>query len=97
MKKSPPSTPKAFSSTASSTSAASKTKSSGVLKFPLLFGRSNYLWMLIGLAFIVVGNVMMIGKEDIYSFTKITLAPIVIMAGFLVEIYAIMHRPAARP
>jgi hypothetical protein len=53
--------------------------------------------MLIGLAFIVVGNVMMIGKEDIYSFTKITLAPIVIMAGFLVEIYAIMHRPAARP
>jgi bacteriorhodopsin len=72
-------------------------KASGGIRFPLLFGRSNYMWMLIGLALIVAGNVMMIGNEDIYSFTKITLAPIVIMSGFLLEIYAIMHRPASRP
>jgi hypothetical protein len=35
----------------------------------------------------------MIGKEDIYSFTKITLAPIIIMAGYLVELVAILYRP----
>lgn len=78
-------------------SASATGKASGGIRFPLLFGRSNYMWMLIGLALIVVGNVLMIGNEDIYSFTKITLAPIVIMLGFLVEIYAIMHRPASRP
>jgi len=93
------------SSTASSSESAggkssggksSGSKSSGGVRFPLLFGRSNYMWMLIGLTLIVAGNILMIGNEDIYSFTKITLAPIVIMAGFLVEIYAIMHRPASR-
>lgn len=82
---------------AAGAAARDRAKPSGTFNYPLLFGRSHYRWMLIGLALIVVGNVMMIGNEDIYSFTKITLAPIVIMAGFLVEIYAIMHRPAARP
>ena len=92
--------PVASSTASSSVSSGGKSsggKSSGGVRFPLLFGRSNYMWMLIGLALIVVGNVLMIGNEDIYSFTKITLAPIVIMLGFLVEIYAIMYRPASRP
>ncbi|MFM8492919.1 MAG: DUF3098 domain-containing protein [Bacteroidota bacterium] len=97
MKKSTLNTTKSAASTANSASSTASGKSQNGINFPLLFGRSNYLWMLIGLALIVVGNVLMIGKEDIYSFTKITLAPIVIMAGFLVEIYAIMHRPASRP
>ena len=91
--------PVASSTASSSESAGGKSsggKSSGGVRFPLLFGRSNYMWMLIGLTLIVAGNILMIGNEDIYSFTKITLAPIVIMAGFLVEIYAIMHRPASR-
>jgi len=96
MKKSTISISKASASVTPSSTAAGRGKSLGGINFPLLFGRSNYIWMLIGLALIVVGNVLMIGKEDIYSFTKITLAPIIIMAGFLVEIYAIMHRPASR-
>ncbi len=58
----------------------------------LLFSKKNYTLMLIGLGLIALGNILMIGNEDIYSFTKITLAPILIMAGFLVEIYAIMFR-----
>jgi ABC-type Mn2+/Zn2+ transport system permease subunit len=59
----------------------------------LLFSKKNYTLMLVGLGLIALGNILMIGNEDIYSFTKITLAPVLIMAGFLLEIYAIMFRP----
>lgn len=62
----------------------------------LLFRKKNYTWMLIGLGLIAAGNILMIGTEDIYGFTKITLAPVLIMAGFLVEIYAILYRPKAQ-
>jgi hypothetical protein len=48
------------------------------------------------LGLIALGNILMIGTEDIYGFTKITLAPILIMAGFLIEIYAILYRPKAK-
>ncbi len=58
-----------------------------------LFGRMNYRLMLLGLVLLVVGNLLMIGKEDIYSFTKITLAPLVISLGYLVELAAILYRP----
>lgn len=68
-----------------------QTKETGVL----LFSKKNYTLMLIGLGLIALGNILMIGTEDIYGFTKITLAPILIMAGFLVEIYAIMYRRKA--
>ncbi|HNW72590.1 MAG: DUF3098 domain-containing protein [Bacteroidales bacterium] len=58
--------------------------------------------MLIGLAFIVVGFLFMIGggsddpakfNPDIFSFRRITLAPILILAGFVTEIFAIMKKP----
>jgi hypothetical protein len=58
-----------------------------------LFQPINYLLMLLGLLLLLLGNALMIGKEDIYSFTKITLAPIIIMAGYLVELVAILYRP----
>jgi Protein of unknown function (DUF3098) len=58
-----------------------------------LFGPMNYRLMLLGLILLVVGNLLMIGKEDIYSFTKITLAPLVITSGYLVELAAILYRP----
>ncbi len=49
--------------------------------------------MLIGLACIVLGFVLMYGKEDIYDFRKTTLAPIVVLVGFAIEIFAIMKKP----
>jgi len=64
--------------------------------------------MLIGIAFIAVGFMLMVGggfelnenfvqpefdAEGLYSFRRITLAPIVIFIGFLIEIYAIMKKP----
>ncbi len=66
------------------------------------FGKKNYMLLLIGLALLVVGFLLMIGgkSEDpnvfnlaIFNFQRLTLSPIIILAGFVVEIYAIMWRP----
>jgi hypothetical protein len=65
------------------------------------FGRENYMWMLIGIACIFVGFILMSGggskdpnvfNPDIFSFRRITLAPIVVFIGFLIEIYAILKK-----
>ena len=65
------------------------------------FGRENYKWMLIGIAFLLVGFALMSGggskdpkifSEDIFSFRRITLAPIIVIAGFLIEVYAILKK-----
>jgi hypothetical protein len=59
------------------------------------------MMMLIGIAIIILGFVLMAGggehtatefDESIFSFRRITLAPIVVIAGFVFEIYAIMKR-----
>lgn len=61
----------------------------------------NYKLMLIGAAIIVLGFILMSGggdhtsthfDESIYSVRRITIAPIVVIAGFVFEIYAIMKR-----
>jgi hypothetical protein len=66
------------------------------------FGRDNYLWVLIGIAFILIGFLLMIGggsndpdvfNEAIFSFRRLTLAPILVLIGFGIEIYAIMKKP----
>jgi len=63
---------------------------------------ANYRLMLVGLGIIVLGFVLMAGggsddpnvfNEDMFSFRRITLAPIVVLAGFAFEIYAIMKKP----
>lgn len=67
--------------------------------FPL--ERKNYRLLAVGLAIIVIGFILMAGggsddpnvfNEDVYSFRRITLAPIVVLAGFIFEIYAIMKK-----
>jgi hypothetical protein len=68
-----------------------------------LFDKTNYYIMFAGLALILLGFVLMAGgkstdphvfnKEEIYSFRRITLAPILIIAGFVVEVVAIMRKP----
>lgn len=66
------------------------------------FGRENYRLLLIGLAFIVVGFLLMIGggskdpntfSYDIFNFRRLTLAPILVLAGYVIEIFAIMKKP----
>jgi len=64
--------------------------------------KENYKLMAIGFAIIVVGFILMSGggsndpnvfNPNIFSFRRITLAPIVLVIGFAFEIYAIMKKP----
>jgi hypothetical protein len=65
------------------------------------FGKQNYLILLVGLVLIALGFVLMIGggstdpdvfNEKMFNFQRITLAPILVLAGFVVEIVAIFWR-----
>lgn len=67
-----------------------------------LFDRKNYIWMAGGLACILLGFILMSGGKspdphqfnyaEIYSFRRITLAPMLILIGFGIEVYAIMRK-----
>lgn len=69
-------------------------------------GKENYLLLVIGFVIIVIGFLLMIGgksedpaifnEEEIFSFRRITLAPMVVLAGFIFEIWAIMKRPKSK-
>jgi hypothetical protein len=68
-----------------------------------LFGKENYKWMVIGLVVMAIGFFLMAGgkssdpnvfqDKDVYSTTRITIAPILIIAGLIIEIFAIMRKP----
>lgn len=58
-----------------------------------VFGKLNYQLMVLSMAIVVLGFILMAGKTDIYSFTKITLAPIVVVAGFALGVVAILKNP----
>lgn len=68
-----------------------------------LFSGDNYKWMAIGGVIIILGMVLMSGGKSenpntfdpkvVYSFTRVTLAPILIVGGLLVELYAILRKP----
>ncbi len=68
-----------------------------------LFDRTNYRLLLGGVALILIGLFLMAGGKspdpnvfsdaEIYSFRRITLAPLVMMIGFGIEIWAILRKP----
>ncbi len=64
--------------------------------------KENYLYLAIGFAIIIIGFMLMIGggsddpkvfSEEIFSWRRVTLAPIVVLFGFVFEIWAIMKKP----
>lgn len=59
------------------------------------FGKKNYTIMLIGIALLIIGFVIMsIDPEPFgFGFLGLTLGPIVVMTGFMVEIVAILYNP----
>jgi hypothetical protein len=68
--------------------------------FPLQ--KENYILLSIGFAIIMIGFLLMIGgrsddpnvfNEEIFNFRRITLAPIIVLFGFVFEIWAIMKKP----
>ncbi|MBC7382676.1 MAG: DUF3098 domain-containing protein [Bacteroidia bacterium] len=69
------------------------TKKVEVIEKDYVFGKENYTLMIAGVAVIFIGFVLMSGQEDIFDFRKITLAPIVVLAGFVIEVFAIMRKP----
>jgi len=73
-------------------------------KMNFALGPENYKLLAIGFGIIVLGFLLMLGgksddpnkfSEEIFSFRRITLAPLVVLAGFVFEIWAIMKKPKA--
>jgi hypothetical protein len=62
----------------------------------LIFEKSNYRWFIISIAVVILGFVLMAGTTDIYSNTKIVVAPIVVLTGFGIGFYAILKKPDAK-
>ena len=67
-----------------------------------VFGKRNYRFMIIGIIFIALGFILMSGggsddpnvfNEEIYSFRRIRIAPLIVIIGFAIEIYAILTKP----
>lgn len=89
--------------TANSKSTPASTEPKGNQVF--LFDKGNYTWMIGGVALILIGLALMAGGkspdphqfnyDEIYSFRRITLAPILMMIGFAMEVYAIMKKPSS--
>ena|ERR1700742_5248517 len=88
--------------TKKATPSTPRTKTTPVRPSTPLFGKENYKWMLIGLVAVALGLILMGGGKskdpnvfnpnEIYSFTRITLAPILILGGFVIEIFAIFRK-----
>lgn len=67
-----------------------------------LFDKGNYTLMLVGLIVLALGFFLMAGgggkdpkvfdPKEVYGTTRITVAPILIVAGFVIEIFAIMWK-----
>jgi hypothetical protein len=82
---------------------AKQSSSPSNLKFA--FQKKNYQLLLIGIGIVLLGYLLMTGggSEDpnvfdpsIFSFRRITLAPIVVLFGYAFIGYAIMHKPKQR-
>jgi formate-dependent nitrite reductase membrane component NrfD len=67
-----------------------------------VFNRENYIWLISGIVIMAIGFILLIGggSEDpevfsyaLFDFQRLTLAPILILAGLVIEIFAIMKRP----
>ena len=68
-----------------------------------LFTNDNYKWMAIGAVVVAIGMFLMSGGRNenpnqfdpklVYSTVRITIAPITILIGLVIEIYAIFRKP----
>jgi hypothetical protein len=65
------------------------------------FTKKNYILLIVGLAFMASGLILMIGggaenpsefSAEIFNFQRLTLAPILIATGFIIEVFAIMYK-----
>ena len=63
-------------------------------KEKLAFKKANYILMLVGIGVLILGFfIMTLDKEDYgFGFMGITLGPIVVMVGYIIEFFAIFHK-----
>lgn len=69
---------------------------------PFGMNAGNYKWLIIGVVFNVIGFLLMIGggsadktvflEEEIFSHRRITLAPALVIIGYIIILYAIMKK-----
>ncbi len=68
------------------------------------FGKKNYIFMGVGILLLILGFILLSGggsedpavfNPEIFNFQRIVLAPVVMLSGFVLEIFAIMYRPKA--
>jgi hypothetical protein len=72
-------------------------------KAEFALGKENYIYLAVGFVIIIIGFLLMVGGgsndpnifngEELFSFRRITLAPMVVLFGFIFEIWAIMKKP----
>ncbi|MDD2530313.1 MAG: DUF3098 domain-containing protein [Bacteroidales bacterium] len=71
-------------------------------KFDFAFERINYIWMLVGIALLALGYILLIGggsdDPDVFNYSlfnaqRLVVAPILMVAGIVVEVYAILLKP----
>jgi len=65
------------------------------------FGKENYKWLIIGIVVLIIGNLLMIGggsddpsifNPEVFSRRRITVAPVVILAGFALVLISIVKK-----
>ena len=65
------------------------------------FSKKNYILLFVGLTFMASGLILMVGggsedptqfSDEIFNTTRLTIAPILIAAGFIIEIFAVMSK-----
>ena len=65
------------------------------------FSKKNYILLFVGLAFMASGLILMDGggsedltqfSDEIFSTTRLTIAPILLVVGFIIEIFAVMYK-----
>ena len=66
------------------------------------FSKSNYIWLGVGLVLLAVGFLLMSGggsddptvfnADELFSFRRITLAPLTVLAGYGTILYAILKK-----
>ena len=61
---------------------------------PFVFAKGNYRLMILSIVIVILGFIIMAGDTDIYSTSKIIIAPIVVLIGFAIGFIAILKKPA---
>ena len=75
---------------------AAAAKSTDNTPVNFLYDKSNYRLLVVSVAIVALGFVLMAGTTDIYSTTKIVIAPIVVLAGFALGFVALLKKPGTK-